>query len=185
MGSPLAVGDDDAIEASEAAYLRLHHEPVTSTDAFTPVVITVCASDDIEGAVIQLGYRPAGSEMFETVVMEPVQLGCYEATIPADVVVREAVEYYVKGEAGPGTPPAYVGHPNDPLRIEIVERAGGLTTRTRSSANVRSGEGPLQTTGAGPARPGSYGWRVAVLVVLGLAVVAYLLLRSKLPGFRR
>jgi hypothetical protein len=158
---------------------------VTLTEAFTPVVITACASDDTEGAVIQLGYRPAGSEMYETVVMAPAELGCYEATIPAEAVVREAVEYYVKGEAGPGTPPAYVGHPNDPLRIEIVERAGGPPTRDRPAAGVRSGEAPRRPAGAAPARPGSYGWRLAVLVVVGLAVVAYLLLRSRLPGLRR
>jgi hypothetical protein len=185
VGSPLAIGDDAAVAPSERAYLRLYHEPVTSTEALTPIVIPACASDDREGSVILLGYRPAGSEMYESVVMAPADLGCYEATIPAEAVVREAVEYYVKAEAGPGTPPAYVGHPNNPLRIEIVERTGRVAVTGRSAREVRAGERPANAKASDGGRPGSYGWRVAVVVVLGLAILAYALFRPKLPGLHR
>ncbi len=185
MGSPLAVGDDASIQSEEIEFLRLYHDPIASAEASNPLVITACVSGDHEGAILLLGYRPAGSVLYETIVMEPGEFDCYQASIPAEALVREGVEYYVKGEAGPGRPPAYVGHPNDPFWVDIVGEAAVISATGRPAEAARSAERPVEASRTDAGRPGSYAWRVVVFVVVGLAVLAYAVLRPKLGGLRR
>jgi hypothetical protein len=185
-GSPRAIGDEQVLEEARTAFVRLYHEPVTSAREGQDVPIRACVSGEEENIMVTLAYRPGGGALYETVSMEPAGFGCFEAPIPGAFVVRGTVEYYIRGDAGTGSPPAYAGHPNEPIGIEITGTRGrsGSERRTTKVVHRSGGGNEVQPPESDPPRSGAYGWRALILVLVGLGAVSYAILRPRLKARR-
>ncbi|GAF69827.1 unnamed protein product, partial [marine sediment metagenome] len=81
-----------------ALYLppEIKHTPVESAPPGDKIIISAEVADDEEVVSVTLYYRVAGDEEFLSVRMTASENNIFSATIPAEVVIVEGVEYYIE-----------------------------------------------------------------------------------------
>ena len=75
---------------------EIKHTPVESAPAGEKIIISAEVTDDVEVVSVTLYYRVVGDEEFLSVRMTASENNIFSATIPAEVVIAEGVEYYIE-----------------------------------------------------------------------------------------
>ncbi len=75
---------------------EIKHTPVESAPPGEKIIISAEVTDDEEVVSVTLYYRVAGDEEFLAVRMTASENNIFSATIPAEVVITEGVEYYIE-----------------------------------------------------------------------------------------
>jgi hypothetical protein len=97
---------------------NIYHSPVYTANTGANLIVSATVTDNLHIVYAKVYYRAAGSESFATAMMNNLN-DKFSAIIPADVLSKDGMEYYI--EAFDGVSYTYKGSAESPYTVLVQE----------------------------------------------------------------
>ena len=98
----------------------IEHSPVAQGTEEKSLKVKAKITDNLSVAEARIFFRIKGAPAYESAVMDQVEKGIYEGTIPAGKVLREGAQYYIQAKDQNGNE-TKDGTPEKPHEVKVAE----------------------------------------------------------------